>query len=613
MNSLRLACVLTFAGLVATACSSESSEEGPGDFLSVLQTAPQDGTDQAPTAARIGFQIDAAIDPATLTSANFFVTDENGAPLTGTPTVLDDDSSAAELILDAPMEVITTYRATITTGLRSTGGVALEENFEWTFTTLDSAWGISEWIEEDVNGTSAEQDIAVDAQSNAIAVWEHETAAGTAIWANRYTRTDLWGEPVPIDRGSGTVARPSVATDDAGNGIAVWERINEGGVAANIWTNRYDVAAGTWGTAELLQSGEITQAEQASVAAAPSGDAVATWVQTDADTGRDVVWARTYSAGSGWGEAGLISEGIPESFLAGNSTLGMDGAGNAIAVWSRRTVDGDVIWANRYVPTGGWGEAAIIKSDPATSARRVRLSVGDAGDAFVVWIQGDGQRDDVWSTRFSGTWGEPGRIDAVDLNVGHAHLAAVAGPRDSVTGPTGGVVPLNERVADDRIGRTGCNVLALFDAATEDSAEPRGFGGVVRDETVDDQEVPSGRRIAQLVARIRNGKVRVRIQRARLEAVERIDADQVGLDRRDAAAAVASTTCHTATGATDREACDDEESLAEIVGVESHSNRSPLSTLVDATMRDRRRASVDDGRSNPIEAQIVERDTSRVC
>ena len=414
MNSLRLACVLTFAGLVATACSSESSEEGPGDFLSVLQTAPQDGTDQAPTAARIGFQIDAAIDPATLTSANFFVTDENGAPLTGTPTVLDDDSSAAELILDAPMEVITTYRATITTGLRSTGGVALEENFEWTFTTLDSAWGISEWIEEDVNGTSAEQDIAVDAQSNAIAVWEHETAAGTAIWANRYTRTDLWGEPVPIDRGSGTVARPSVATDDAGNGIAVWERINEGGVAANIWTNRYDVAAGTWGTAELLQSGEITQAEQASVAAAPSGDAVATWVQTDADTGRDVVWARTYSAGSGWGEAGLISEGIPESFLAGNSTLGMDGAGNAIAVWSRRTVDGDVIWANRYVPTGGWGEAAIIKSDPATSARRVRLSVGDAGDAFVVWIQGDGQRDDVWSTRFSGTWGEPGRIDAYD-------------------------------------------------------------------------------------------------------------------------------------------------------------------------------------------------------
>jgi hypothetical protein len=101
----------------------------------------------------------------------------------------------------------------------------------------------------------------------------------------------------------------------------------------------------------------------------------------------------------------------------GTSLLGVDEDGNALAVWSRPTVDGDVIWANRYIPSSGWAEAALIKRDPDTSARRFRLSVGRGGDAFVVWIQGDGMRDDIWAVRFSGsTWASPERIDQYDTD-----------------------------------------------------------------------------------------------------------------------------------------------------------------------------------------------------
>ena len=417
MKSLRLACALSLISFVVIACSSGGSEEPSPEFLMVVQTSPRDDAKQSATETRIGFQVDGEIDPDTLTSDAFFVTDQNGTRLQGERVILQDDPTAAEIVLDAPLDVITTYTATITTRLQSLGGRSLEENYEWTFETLDSAWGVSEWIEEDVFGTSAAQQAAVDGQSNAIAVWEHGPDQVTAIWANRYTKVGLWGEPVAIDDGNGGAAAPQIALDKAGNGIAVWERSEDGGFTANIWTNRYDVATETWGTPELLQSGDITNAEEPQVAMADSGGGIAAWVQLDDETSGRVVWARAHSVASGWGTAQLISEPTPATRILGELLLDCDSAGNAIAVWSRPTVDGDVIWANRYTAASGWGEALLIKDDGATSARRLKLSVGPGGDSIAVWIQDNGTRDDIWAARFSDSaWGQPERIDRYDAD-----------------------------------------------------------------------------------------------------------------------------------------------------------------------------------------------------
>jgi len=419
MKSRYLACVLVLAACMTTGlgCKSDGADGGDGGtFLTVLQTAPQDRANDVPIRSRIGFQIDEPIDPSTLTSETFFVTDEDGASVAGTRTVLDDDPNAAEFVLDEPLSVITTYTVTVTTGLRSQRGVMLEEDFQWEFKTLDSSWKVSEWIEETVTGTSNRQEIVVDGQQNALAVWEFKQATGTGIRANRYTRIDLWGEPEAIDDGIGDAARPSLAADSAGNGIAVWERSEDQGLTARIWTNRYDVAQQAWGTAELLQSGEVTRAQLPVVAADPSGNAIAIWVQQDMTTGDQVIWARRFEASTGWGAAGPIGEAAPES-LVRSTSLGMDDEGNAIAVWTRPTVMGDVLWSNRYTAGAGWGTAALIKADVNTTARNQRISVGRGGDAFVVWEQGDGTRDDIWAVRFSGsTWGEPERIDDYDVD-----------------------------------------------------------------------------------------------------------------------------------------------------------------------------------------------------
>ena len=411
MKSRWLAYGLALVALMAFGYACKSDGGGEVAFLEVLENAPLDGQSEVPVETRIGFRINATIDPATLTSENVFLTDEDGASVPSTVRA-GDAPDIAELLPDEPLEVITSYTVTVTTGLASTGGATLEEDFVWEFRTLDSAWGVDEFVEEIGTGISSEQRIVVDGQSNALTVWEYADAGGSSIWANRYTRVDLWGEPEPIDAGTGFARNPRLAADGTGNALAIWER-GEDQNDANIWANRYVVDQG-WGTPELIQTDEVTAAQTPSLASDPAGNAIAVWSQLSMDGTTVVVWANRYEPGSGWGTAESIDP-APAPLAPPRTSVGMDADGNAIAVWSRRSVTGEVLWAIRYTLGVGWGTAEKIKVDEATRARNERLNVSATGDAFVVWIQNEDTRDDIWAVRFSGSaWGTPGRIDNYD-------------------------------------------------------------------------------------------------------------------------------------------------------------------------------------------------------
>jgi hypothetical protein len=419
MKSRGLACALALFGLMSFGYACKGDGGDGGGFITVLQVSPEKNRTDVQVATRIGFEIDASIDPDTLTNETFFVTDSDGVRVEGA-LAIGDEPSIAVLTPDLPLDVITSFTATITTELSSSSGATLEEDFQWKFETLDAAWGESEWIEPfDSANKSSEQEIAVDEQLNAIAVWESDDGTGIHIHANRYTRVDLWGEAGRISDGNGDSTNPKVALDAAGNGFAVWERKEEGSSIRNIWTNRYDVVDGSWGTPALLQTGDVTAARVPAVAADPAGNAIAVWIQRDTATDNEVVRAIRYEADTGW--ANEVTIGEPGLIIAGARTaVGMDDDGNAIAVWDPAVgaagAGTRVLWANRYTTGLGWEGVTPIKSDESTSANGFRLDVGAGGDAFVIWVQDDRTvmppRDDVWAVRFSeNTWGDPGRID----------------------------------------------------------------------------------------------------------------------------------------------------------------------------------------------------------
>ncbi len=120
----------------------------PAPAPTVVSTTPVDAATGVLNTAEVSVTFDQAIDPATLKNANFSVNCPADAEpfgsvvydaatkkatfvrITETPTNLPQ-SEVAE-----PMAANVTCTATITTGVKSTAGVALAKDFVWTFSTV---------------------------------------------------------------------------------------------------------------------------------------------------------------------------------------------------------------------------------------------------------------------------------------------------------------------------------------------------------------------------------------------------------------------------------------------------------------------------------------------
>ncbi len=126
-------------------------------------------------------------------------------------------------------------------------------------------WGTAELIETDDAGFTRNPQVAVDAQGNAVAVWEQFFD----IWANRFVAGVGWGTAELIETDdAGLAFDPQVALDPQGNAVAVWRQ------SGNIWANRFGPGVG-WGTAELIETDDAGDARSPQVAVDPQGNAVA--------------------------------------------------------------------------------------------------------------------------------------------------------------------------------------------------------------------------------------------------------------------------------------------------------------------------------------------------
>ena len=82
----------------------------------------------------------------------------------------------------------------------------------------------------------------------------------------------------------------------------------------------------------------------------------------------------------------------------------MDASGNALAVWCQSDGTRYNIWANRYTAGSGWGTAGLIETDNAgnavLNAVLADIAVDANGNPLAVWQQWDGVRYNIWANRF---------------------------------------------------------------------------------------------------------------------------------------------------------------------------------------------------------------------
>jgi hypothetical protein len=266
----------------------------------------------------------------------------------------------------------------------------------------ETGWGTAELIESNDAGFAYDPQIAFNTVGNAIVVWAHDDGSVYRIWARPYLTGTGWGtaEIIVTDDNSGHHAsNPQIAFDGNGNAIAVWQQYDL--TVMSIWANRYEPGSG-WGTAELLEADDASghDAYNPQIALDANGNAIAGCQQYDGTVTN--IWANRYVPGSGWGTAELIETDNVTQHHAIYPQIAVDGNGNAIAVWEQSDGSTYSAWGNRYVAGTGWGTAELLESDNLAghNARSTAIATDGDGNMIAVWKQSDGTRFNIWANRF---------------------------------------------------------------------------------------------------------------------------------------------------------------------------------------------------------------------
>ncbi|HKS16055.1 MAG TPA: hypothetical protein VJU16_02025 [Planctomycetota bacterium] len=236
--------------------------------------------------------------------------------------------------------------------------------------------------------------IGMDASGNALAVWnQFDGVDSFSVMASRYLPVSGWTVPIPLVTGLEFTSNEEIAVNAAGDAIAVWTQFD--GLTSNLWSASYRPASG-WSIATLVETDDWPVSGGLQVGIDATGAGTAAWnaplgIGTD-----DRVWSARYSPGGGWtpvelvgllpngigprlavqpsGATGIVwlyADGFSTSVLfsshdgsgpwtspvfvefyenqCDNPVLAFDPDGNAMAVWSYYD---DVLifrlWANRY-------------------------------------------------------------------------------------------------------------------------------------------------------------------------------------------------------------------------------------------------------------------------
>jgi hypothetical protein len=117
---------------------------------------------------------------------------------------------------------------------------------------------------------------------------------------------------------------------------------------------------------------------------------------------------------------------------ATGASLGVDRAGNVIAVWSEWGGNTPGIWSNRFdVDAGAWTGARRVETTSNGYGTIAALSVDDEGNAAAVWRVGSEIQFNRWG-RASERWGDAGAVEVANAG-GEFAPSIFAGAGGAVT------------------------------------------------------------------------------------------------------------------------------------------------------------------------------------
>ncbi|HVE67374.1 MAG TPA: hypothetical protein VNB64_02210 [Solirubrobacteraceae bacterium] len=242
----------------------------------------------------------------------------------------------------------------------------------------------------------------VDAQGNALAVWEHRGGGGGSgfiVSRFRSVGDGMWSTTpqfISQDTGLG-VGTPRLAMRGQGEAVTVWSHLRANPPSTGLFpieevyaSFRSPGPTGAWTSQQRLCEtvASSNSCRNPQVAMGGDGTAVAVWTRyvstSSGYVGTINAAVRSPGAGGTWGAVQALS-----SSGAANPHVAMDAGGNAVVVWERAgLIEG------RYRPAGQAFRAAVQLS-AGTGASAPRVAMSSQGKGVVAWVQINGNNDDV--------------------------------------------------------------------------------------------------------------------------------------------------------------------------------------------------------------------------
>ena len=261
--------------------------------------------------------------------------------------------------------------------------------------------------------------VVMDPQGHVTAAWrQYGVPRGEAVAANRFDRrASAWGQARTIDDGKNATKVPDLATDGAGNVIAVWEQPRTFVPPQAVYGVRFDIALGDWQQPGLIADTNSDGMLDPIVGLGADGDGLVVWLQSK--SGHSLHAAR-FVSGAWQPAVELLREG---SGNPGYPSLAVDRAGNATLM--RSEIDGPRpgLYLRRMdASTGVWSDDVALSAEPCYSPT---LAVAPSGRAAATWTQpgGANTRLHVAHTDAQGDWKEEEVPDAGPGNPIYPSLA----------------------------------------------------------------------------------------------------------------------------------------------------------------------------------------------
>lgn len=298
-------------------------------------------------------------------------------------------------------------------------GAANKANIMAAYYTVGVGWGAATLLEYSDSGDATTPKVAFDADGNALVVWFQYDGTRYYVWSNRYTPGVGWaGAEILQSNLAQSGYYPELSMTADGNAVAFWQQIDPG-LNSTMWSNRYTAGVG-WGIAEQV-SNSSGFAYSHDVATDAAGNAIAVWGVSENTLYS--LWFSRYDTVSGWSAPELLE--TQDSGNAYYARIVMDDAGNAMVVWLQSSGSINSLWARRYAVGAGWGPAQLIENDDSGNVSPPQLALDASGNVLVVWQQYNGSVYNIWSNRYRAGigWGTAQTLDTVAGSASYPHLA----------------------------------------------------------------------------------------------------------------------------------------------------------------------------------------------